>query len=260
MTDSLLPEIVNLDGKIWRTLGLRLFRPGVLALEYAAGRRRKYVQPLRVLITAIVVFVLAMPKGVGFTFNIGPLALSVMPASLPKSGSVQGTLSQIDRFHVLERLFTAKAGPVASASDDGTRRFSEALRDFATPVSFASVVLLALVLYLLFRKRRPLFVEHAVLSMHFFSFVLLSSLIHVIARGLGAFKSITGLLLVMFGVALWQAVYLVFALRRFYWHADARRLVPWAKSAAAAVVIYVVNSAFITIVQLMAGMIAIWRL
>ena len=257
---SLVPEIVNLDGKIWRTLGLLLFRPAALALEYVAGRRRKYVQPLRVLLTAIIVFVLAMPKGVGFTFNIGPMAMSVMPASLPQAGSVQGMLSHLDRFGILERLFVAKAGAVAAAPDDVTRRFRDALSDFATPVSFASVVLLAIVLYALFRRRRRLFVEHAVLSMHYFSFVLLSSLIYVIARKLGLFESIVGLLLVMVGVTVWQAGYLVVALRRFYWHADARRLIPWTKAAGAAVLLYLVNSAFITGAQLLGGAIAIWRL
>jgi uncharacterized protein (TIGR03382 family) len=258
VTASLVPEIVNLDGKIWRTVGLLLFRPAALALEYAAGRRRRYVQPLRVLLTAIVIFVLGMPKGVGFTFSVGPLKLSVMPTSLPKGGSIQGTLSHIDRFGLLERMFTAKAGPVASAPADVTRRFGDALSDFATPVSFASVLLLAVVLYALFRRRRPLFVEHAVLSMHYFSFVLLSSLVYVVSRKLGL--TMAGFLLVMLGVTLWQAGYLVFALRRFYWQSDTRRLIPWTKAACAAVLLYLVNSAFITGVQLLGGAIAIWRL
>ena len=52
-------ELLSLDGKIWRTLGLLRFRPVFLALEYAAGRRRLYINPLRVLIVAIVVYVLA---------------------------------------------------------------------------------------------------------------------------------------------------------------------------------------------------------
>lgn len=260
VTDSLVPEIVNLDGKVWRTLRMLLFRPGLLPLEYAAGRRRRYLQPLRVLLTAIVVFVLAMPKGRGFTLNIGPMALSVMPASLPKGGSIEGTLAHIDRFGVLERQFGAKLGPVAAAPDDVARRFSGLLSDFATPVSFASVLLFAIVLYALFRRRRPLLVEHAVLSMHYFSFVLLTSLLYVIAMKTGLFGSMAGLLVVMFGVTLWQAVYLVFALRRFYWHSDAGRSIPWGKAAGAAVLLYLVNSLFITGVQLVGGALAIWRL
>ena len=258
MTDTLV-EIVNLDGKIWRTVRFLLFRPGFLALEYAAGRSRKYVRPLRVLIAAIIVFVLAMPSGRGFTLNIGPVSLSTMPTSLPED-SIEGTLNQIDRFGVLEQLFTAKMGRVSAASADTSRRFSELTGDFVTTVSFATALLFAIVLYALFRRRRPLFVVHAVLSMHYFSFVLLSSLILIIAVGLDLFENFAWLLLLMFGVTLWQAVYLVYALRRFYWHADLRRLIPWTQAAAIAALMYVVNSAFITGAQLMGGAIAIWRL
>lgn len=257
MTDSVIPELANLDGKIWRTLRLLLFRPGALALEYAAGRRRKFVQPLRVLITAILVFVLVMPEGIGFTLHFGQVALSVVPASLPSQGSIRGTLDQIDRFGVLERLFAAKAGPVEAASGAVAGRFSESLADFATPVSFASVLLLATVLYLLFRRRRPLFVEHAVLSMHYFSFVLLTSLIDLAAVRLG--RTLAVFVGVMLAVTLWQAAYLVTALRRFYW-ADAGGWRPWAMAGGAAVVLYLANSLFITIVQLLGGAIAIWRL
>lgn len=259
LTDTLVPEIVNLDGRIWRTLRLLLYRPGFLALEYAAGRHRKYVRPLRVLIAAIIVFVLTMPDGRGFTINIGPVPLNIMPTSLPK-GSIQGTLDQIDRFGMLERLFTSKMGPVAAASADASQRFSNLIGDFTTTVSFATVLLLAIVLYVLFRRRRPLLVEHAVLSMHYFSFVLLSSLLIIVAVKLDLFESWVGFFLLMFGVMLWQAVYLVLALRRFYWHADPRRLIPWTKATGTAVLMYVVNSAFITGVQLMGGAIAIWRL
>lgn len=64
---ALVPELVSLDGKIWRTLRLLLFRPGYLTLEYVAGRRGRYVKPLRVLLTAIIVYALATLSGRGFT-------------------------------------------------------------------------------------------------------------------------------------------------------------------------------------------------
>lgn len=260
LTDSLVPEIVNLDGKIWRTLRKLLFRPGALALAYVAGRRRKYVQPLRVLFTAIIVFVLAMPGGLGFTLGAGPIALSVVPSTLPSSGSIRGTFDQIDRFGMLERMFTARVGPVETAPADVARRFREMLGDFVTPVSFMTVVMLSIVLYALFHRRRPLLVEHAVLSMHYFSFVLLTTLIDLVALKAGVFRSMVGMLSVMLGVVLWQGAYLVVALRRFYWDPDARGVRPWAQAAGAALLLYVANSLFITVVQLVGGAIAIWRL
>ncbi|KAB8058375.1 DUF3667 domain-containing protein [Janthinobacterium sp. FT14W] len=47
---------VALEGKLWRTLALLLFRPGVLSKEYIAGRRVRYVEPLRVYLTFSILF------------------------------------------------------------------------------------------------------------------------------------------------------------------------------------------------------------
>jgi hypothetical protein len=40
-------ELTHLDSKIFRTLLTLLFKPGVLSAEYAAGRKQRYVLPLR---------------------------------------------------------------------------------------------------------------------------------------------------------------------------------------------------------------------
>lgn len=47
---------VALEGKLWRTLALLLFRPGALSNEYIAGRRVRYVEPLRVYLTFSILF------------------------------------------------------------------------------------------------------------------------------------------------------------------------------------------------------------
>jgi predicted RNA-binding Zn-ribbon protein involved in translation (DUF1610 family) len=38
---------VALEGKLWKSLLLLLFRPGQLTLEYINGRRVRYIQPLK---------------------------------------------------------------------------------------------------------------------------------------------------------------------------------------------------------------------
>jgi hypothetical protein len=48
---------VALEGALWRTLK-KLAIPGALTLEYFAGRRRRYVLPLRLYLTASIVFFL----------------------------------------------------------------------------------------------------------------------------------------------------------------------------------------------------------
>jgi hypothetical protein len=62
---------VALDGRLWRTLGALLFRPGFLTREYLAGRRRRYVRPSRlfvvlsILMFALLGFTLDMPIVIG---------------------------------------------------------------------------------------------------------------------------------------------------------------------------------------------------
>lgn len=48
--------LASLDSRLWRTLGLLLFRPGRLTLDYLQGRRARYVAPLRLFIASSLVF------------------------------------------------------------------------------------------------------------------------------------------------------------------------------------------------------------
>src|SRR5947207_2359687 len=99
--------------------------------------------------------------------------------------------------------------------DAARERFHDRLDAFAEPVSFANVVLLAGALHLCFRRQRRRFLEHAAFSMHFVSFVLLSSLTLVLAIRLRFWLG-GYLFLVMALISLWQFAYLAIAIRRFY--------------------------------------------
>lgn len=54
---ELLENQVALNGAIWKTLR-KLVNPGQLTLEYFAGRKRRYVPPLRLYLTASLIFFL----------------------------------------------------------------------------------------------------------------------------------------------------------------------------------------------------------
>jgi len=56
---------VALEGKLWRTLALLLFRPGALSNEYISGRRVRYVEPLRVYLTFSILFFAILKFGSG---------------------------------------------------------------------------------------------------------------------------------------------------------------------------------------------------
>jgi hypothetical protein len=245
-------ELLHLDGALWRTLRLLFVEPGRLSLEYAAGRRRPYINPFRLLLIAIVVYALAASSGLIATWRIGPVTLSMAPAAVRRSLSVEATIEQVDRYGLLRQQLAAKKA--ALESDAARERFHDRLAGFAEPVSFANVVLLAEALHLCFRRQRRRFLEHAAFSMHVVSFVLLSSLALMLAVRL-RFWLHGYLFLVMTLISLSQFAYLAIAIRRFYLQAGrwSGRLL----SVAAAMLIYVLNSVFMTAVQVAGAAIAL---
>lgn len=62
---------VALEGKLWRTLALLLFRPGALSNEYIAGRRVRYVEPLRIYLTFSILFFAILKFGGGDLVHLG---------------------------------------------------------------------------------------------------------------------------------------------------------------------------------------------
>ena len=252
---TLADEVAHLDGKFWRTLRGLVCRPGFLSEEYCAGRRRPYIKPVRLLITSIITYALLTQGGLLVTLMIGPVALSVAPVAVPVGLSVADTVTRIDRFNLLAPVLAAKERSTDTTSEAARQRFHSRLNQFAQPLSFANVVLLGLVLYLLFRRKRGLLVEHMVFSMHVVSFVLLSSLTLVPAVRIVDTSHALGLA-IMLAVTIWQFAYLSIALRRFYFTDGSlgrRRTL----AIAMAFLVYILNSAFITIIQLLGGAIAL---
>jgi uncharacterized protein DUF3667 len=255
---TFLHEALDLDGKIWRTLRRLLFRPGFLSGEYSAGRRRLYVSPLKLLATAIVVYAIATRGGLVVSLQVGRLTLSIAPTAVPRGASVEETVQRIDRFGVLQGLFAAREKSGRLAEEAARERFQATLEAFAEPLSFTNVLLLAFVLYALFRRRRALLVEHGVFSMHFVSFVLFSSLMFVPVPWLLAAGWNAVVVFILVAGVIWQFVYLSVALRRFYFGNEPGRRFLW-RSAGIALLIYLLNSVFVTGVQLLGGVLALWR-
>ncbi|MFO1218451.1 MAG: DUF3667 domain-containing protein [Burkholderiaceae bacterium] len=51
---------ISTEGALWRSLGLLLLKPGAITREYLAGRRRRYVLPLRLYLTISVIVLMAL--------------------------------------------------------------------------------------------------------------------------------------------------------------------------------------------------------
>lgn len=256
LTHTLLRELFDLDGKLWRTLLNLVRRPGFLAAEYSAGRRRLYINPVRLLITAILAYALVTQGGLLVTLTIGRIVLSVAPTAVPAGTSVAETVRRIDRFGVLSSILEAKEKSADITSEAVREKFHSRLNGYAQPLSFANVFLLALALYFFFRRRRALLVDHLAFSMHFVSFVLFSSLALKPGVRLLEIQEEVGIAF-LFAVSLWQFSYLAIAIRKFYLTQDAAPGWPRLTAIAAALLIYILNSVFLTGVQILGGAIAL---
>src|SRR4030095_4248666 len=86
LVHTVAQELLGVDGTLWRTLRLLFVRPGRLSLEYAAGRRRPYFNPFRLLLIAIVTYALiSSSSGRVVTWNLGPVTTSIAPAFVRRS-------------------------------------------------------------------------------------------------------------------------------------------------------------------------------
>jgi len=64
--------LTDLDSRLWRTLGLLLFRPGRLTLDYLRGRRARYIPPLKLFIGLSLLFFFLLALGPRLGIQGGP--------------------------------------------------------------------------------------------------------------------------------------------------------------------------------------------
>jgi hypothetical protein len=212
---------VAFEGPLWKTLRLLLLRPGQLTREYLAGRRRRYVLPLRLYLSASFLFFLAfkfMSHYTGPTFvNVSISAVAPHAASAPASGSgdeertvvispqgvqvASGPEGEALKQRALARQ--AREGACGASNPCGwfTRKAEEASRRWvadpqgqraafvahsfgvAPYALFLMLPVFAALVALAYRNRRMLFGEHLVFSMHMHSFWFLVGLVAVLLPG-----------------------------------------------------------------------------
>lgn len=254
----LLHEVFEFDGKIWRTLRALLCHPGFLSSEYCAGRRRLYVTPIRLLVTAAIVYALATRGGVQVGMAVGPVVLNLAPAAVREDTSIAETVKRIDRLHLLRGLLAEREKGGALESEPARERFHQRLEKFAEPLSFANVLLLAAAFQLLFGRWRKHFAEHSIFSMHFMSFVLFTSILFVLIQPLHRAGWGAAVRPFVTAIIVWQFVYLVLAIRRFYFGPGVKGRRPKLAAGFGAVAAYFLNSAFLTVVQTVGAALALW--
>lgn len=158
LVGDLFEELFQLESRLWRTLWTLVRRPGLLTVEYNAGRRVRYTTPLRLYLVCSVVY-----------FFVG----SVMPRERIKDNvkfdmGDEAQLAQAEQKvqsplvkRILERVRMVQKDPTAA-----TRRAQQAVAEYAPKVSAVLVPLFAFMTWLFFRRPKLYFVEHLVFALH----------------------------------------------------------------------------------------------
>lgn len=226
---ELVEEIFDLDSKAWRSLRPLMLQPGRITNEYLAGRRASYVSPLRLYLTASVLFfIVAAPTG-----NTPPVpwgdadearrAIETANqedganASIVLSGSCDEIRIDLDADWARtwqERLI----GSCKRVTADSGKSLERASFDNVPIIMVIFIPVLALVMKLLYPLSKRFYVEHLVFFLHYhaFGFFMLILMILIYESGDTIGWSKTAWRIVSIAGSGSMALYLLVAMRRVY--------------------------------------------
>jgi hypothetical protein len=203
---------VALEGRLWKTLALLLFKPGRLTAEYIAGHRVRYVQPLRVYLTLSILF-FALIKFVG-----APVASFDDTAGKQARAQYTAEVAQAKAEGVKDDKFELSFAPALEAKLNHFMEKSEAERVQLLTAAFYSYVpyamfclmpLFAFYLKLLYLGTGRYYGEHLLFALHTnaFAFAIFSIMVLISYLSFG---------LLTFLLIVWLMAYLPLAMRRVY--------------------------------------------
>ena len=203
-------EHLGVESKVPQTFRALVTRPGFLTQEYLAGRRARWVLPLKLYLTSSVLYFLLM----SLPF-LGDLRTDVT-FSETDSAAVDSASAETRRPPIvsgddtassaLERRLAERAAKVGTmSSEEQSERFTKGLATWMPNAVFVLLPIFAGLLYLLYRDTGRFFAEHLIFALHVHAFAFLILTLNLFVPE-------------PFGLVgqLWLLVYVYLALRRVY--------------------------------------------
>jgi hypothetical protein len=192
---------IALEGKLWQSLALLLFRPGRLTTEYIAGRRARYVQPLRIYLTFSILFFALLKFGPHQLIEKDALASQTTTASEPGKVRVTTNLGTINP------AWEARVHQIAAMpKSQSIGLFKSIFFSYVPYVMFLLMPVFALYLKLLYLGSGRHYGEHMLFALHSNAFAFLM---------LGLIQSVPWTWLNT-ALMLWLLAYLPVAMQRVY--------------------------------------------
>ncbi|MGH8307525.1 MAG: DUF4286 family protein [Gammaproteobacteria bacterium] len=234
---------VGFDTKFFRSIGPLLFRPGFLSREYSAGRRVRYINPLRLyffssLLFFFVAWTFANPQFMRIN-DSGPGVksshaltqaerqkiesnpyLSVKQKKLiiaSAQNSPQGSpVSDVE--HDNNKNFNMFGKQINMTKTEFTARITHAFETSLPKLMFVFLPLVALLLKLFYLRSRRYYMEHLVFTLHNHAFVFVAMLFMVLAAILAKHVAWAVSPAHYFNVIVgwYMAIYIFLAMRFYY--------------------------------------------
>lgn len=112
--------VLHLDGKVWRTLPMLVFRPGELTRRYIDGERARFISPIALFLFSVFLM-FAVFSLVGGPFSSGSPAMQTSQELRAEIGEMDGRIAQLEH----ERDRAVEAGEPAAEIES---RLAEARR------------------------------------------------------------------------------------------------------------------------------------
>jgi hypothetical protein len=217
---DLLDEFLNWDSKFFRSLGLLLVRPWKLTNEFLAGHRVRYVHPLRLYLLASILFFFAVnywAKAIHVVPNrFSPEERTAIEAKLKKRdippevraeledalkrASSPATEQAEQRAQAkesatplvefspaknsstrLEKWFETRAREKIGEHGTNLQLFVKTLISNLPYMMLGCIPLFALVLKLLYVRRKIFYIDHLIYALHIHSFAYLATILIILA-------------------------------------------------------------------------------
>lgn len=197
-------EITNVEhSKLWQTLWLLFFKPGQLTRDHWAGRRKRYLGPVKLYLIFFAV------------------ALVLYSIHRPTAVYDVRTLAGADRNGDIIRLLDKVAKERRIPADQVVQELNSRWQSYTSASQLIYPLFVALTLKLLLRRRGLYFAEHLIFALHvlaflFFSYVAVWPLLLVFGMQITIVRMSTAFLVISIASFVWLIVYLVLAMRRAY--------------------------------------------
>jgi hypothetical protein len=183
-------DLTHADSRLWRTLAALLFKPGYLTAEFLAGRRARYLPPLRLYLVLSVVFFLwataTEPKlialridtdrGVSSTVALTKdeaALLAARPGETPQQRAERLCGDATYRGPWQDRIAPLVPRVCQRVVEDNGRSLREVFLHNVPRAMFLFLPLLAAAMMIMYWRPRHYYVEHLLLFVHNHAFAFL---------------------------------------------------------------------------------------